>query len=295
MFKYKDKSVNQKVTLNKFLKENNIVNINDIKIDVIDFHFSPSFFSVHKIKLIVGLTIGPVAIATFVSVYIILNKKDDDDYFIKATYFSAGSNETVKLISDYFNINKIKKIKIDDKKIEPTKIYTFNKKGEHIVYYSFKSFTKDSLLSKTDGNGIFNGIENLLSVKFLEYKENYPDVRFYEMFKNCINLKTVDLSKIKLNFKAGDSYDNGKDYSSEYFNSINYMFYNCSSLTSVNFSSSKIIPNDMSYSFAYCSSFKKLVLDLSGDNSKSKSMSNAFRNFTSLVSIELYMRMSMKI
>ena len=43
MFKYKDKSINQKLTLNKFLKENNIVNINDIKIDVIDFHFSPSF------------------------------------------------------------------------------------------------------------------------------------------------------------------------------------------------------------------------------------------------------------
>jgi hypothetical protein len=43
----------------------------------------------------------------------------------------------------------------------------------------------------------------------------------------------------------------------------------------------------MSYSFAYCSSLKELVLDLSGDNSKSKSMSNAFRNCSSLVSIEL--------
>ena len=285
MFKCKDKLINQKITLNEFLNENNIVNINDIKIDVIDPYFSPSFFTAYKIKLVVALTIAPVAIATFVSVYIILNKKDDDDYFIKATYFSKGLNESVKLISDNFNINKIKKIKIDDKKIEPAKNYTFNEKGEHTVYYSFNSFKKNSLLSKNDGNGIFNGIENLISVEFTEYEKNYPDVRFYEMFKNCINLKTVDLSKIKLKYKDGD--DNGKDYSSEYFNSINYMFYNCSSLTSVNFSSSKIIPNDMSYSFAYCSSLKELVLDLSGYNSKSKSMSNAFRNCTSLISIEL--------
>ena len=101
------------------------------------------------------------------------------------------------------------------------------------------------------------------------------------MFKNCRNLKSVDLSKIKLNYKAGELYDNEKDYSSEYFNSINYMFYNCSFLTSVNFPSSMIIPNDISYSFDYFSSLKELILDLSGDYSKSKSMSNAFRNCTS--------------
>ena len=75
MFKYKDHSINQKLTLNEFLNENNIVNINDIKIDVIDFHFNLSFFSLHKIKLIVVLTTASVAIATFVPVYIILNNK----------------------------------------------------------------------------------------------------------------------------------------------------------------------------------------------------------------------------
>ena len=286
MFKYKDSSINQKLTLNEFLNENNIININDIKIDVIDSHFFPSFIALHKVKLIIALSITTVAVATFIPVYIILNKKDDD-YFIKSIYFSKGRNESIKLISDNFNLNKIKKIKIDDKEIEPTKTFTFNMEGEHTVYYSFNSFSKDSLLSINDGNGIFNGIENLLSVEFTEYKENYPDVRFYEMFKNCINLKSVDLSKIELKYKAGDSYDNGKDYSSEYFNSINYMFYNCSSLTSVKFPSSKIIPRDMSYSFAYCSSLKGLFFNFSGDYSKSKSMSNAFRNCTSLVHVDL--------
>ena len=55
------------------------------------------------------------------------------------------------------------------------------------------------------------------------------------MFKNCVNLKSVDLSKIKLYYIPGSPNDNGEDYSSEYFNSINYMFYNCTSLTSVIF------------------------------------------------------------
>ena len=104
------------------------------------------------------------------------------------------------------------------------------------------------------------------------------------MFKN---LKRVDLSKIELKYKVGEFYDNEKDYSSEYFNSINYMLYNCSSLTSINFSTSKIIPIDMSYSFNCCFSLKELVLDLRGDNSKSKSMSKTFRNCTSLVNIDL--------
>jgi len=284
MFKYEDKSVNQKLTLNEFLKENNIINFSDIKIDVINSQFYPAFVTIHKIKLIVILSIAAVGIATFVIVYTILNKKHDD-YFIKATYLSTRSDEPVKLISDGFNINKIKKIKIDDKKIEPTKTYTSNETGEHTVFYSFNSFKKDSLLSKNGGNGIFNGIENLISVEFTDYKKKYPDARFFEMFKNCKNLKSVDLSKIELEYKAGESYDNGKDYSSEYFNSINYMFYNCSSLTSVNFPSSKIIPLDMSYLFAYCSSLKELTLDFRGNSSKSKSMSNAFRNCTSLVNI----------
>ena len=79
LFKYKDHSINQKL---------NIVNINDIKIDVIDFHFNPSFFTVHKTKLIVVLAIASVAIVTFVSVYIILNNKNkNDDYFIKQHIF----------------------------------------------------------------------------------------------------------------------------------------------------------------------------------------------------------------
>ena len=86
MFQYKDKSVNQKQTLNELLNEDNIVKINDIKIDVIDSHFSPSFFSMHKVKLIIVLAIAAVAIEIFFIVYAILNEKDND-YFTKSNIF----------------------------------------------------------------------------------------------------------------------------------------------------------------------------------------------------------------
>ena len=115
-------------------------------------------------------------------VYLATKKKDD--YFIKAIYISEVSNITVKLISDNFNINKIKKIKINDSNMKPTRTFTFNEVGQYTIYYSFNSFSKDSSLY--DGNGIFNGIENLIFVEFTEYDDNYPDVRFYEMFKNCV-------------------------------------------------------------------------------------------------------------
>ena len=77
--------------------------------------------------------------------YLASNKKKNKiGYFIKATYLSEGSNGTVKLISDNFNINKIKKIKISDSKKEPTRTFTFNGVGQYTIYYSFNSFSKDS-------------------------------------------------------------------------------------------------------------------------------------------------------
>ena len=72
MFKYKDKLIEQNKTLNQFLNENNI-NINEIKIDVIDFHGFPSFLSIHKIKIIVIASI--VAASVTITVPIIVSKK----------------------------------------------------------------------------------------------------------------------------------------------------------------------------------------------------------------------------
>ena len=266
LFKYQGNSINQKQTLKEFLKGKNIININDIKIDVIDSH-SPHCFTVHKVKIIIISIIVSAAVTASIIVYVKKRKKEkqpnpepsddpdydeDNDYFIKTKYLSKNPKETIKLISDNFALNKIKNIKIDGSKITPKKSYTFNTKGEHDVYYYFESFSRDSL--SHNGKGIFSGIENLIYAEFTEYNKFYPDVSFNEMFKNCINLKSVDLSKIKLDYIPGKSDINGQYYSSEYFNSINYMFYNCSSLTSVYFPSSNFYPQDMSYAFAFCSS-----------------------------------------
>ena len=264
LFKYQGNSINQKQTLKEFLKGKNIININDIKIDVIDSH-SPHCFTIHKVKIIIISIIVSAAVTASIIVYFKKKEKkpnpddpdydedndEDNDYFIKTKYLSKNPKETIKLISDNFDINKIKNIKIDGSKIAPKISYTFNTKGEHDVYYYFKSFSRDSL--SHNGKGIFSGIENLIYAEFTEYNKFYPDVSFNEMFKNCINLESVDLSNIKLDYIPGKSDKNGY-YSSEYFNSINYMFYNCSSLTSVYFPSSNFYPQNMSYAFAFCSS-----------------------------------------
>ena len=260
---------------------------------------------------------------------------------------------------------------IDGIIINPTKFYTFNKDGQHIIYFSFNKYSKNSSFS--DGSGIFSGVENLKNVEFSNYSQNYPDVRFTEMFNNCKNLESVDLSHIKLDYHSHYECCNFYYYYSvEYFNSMDYMFNNCTSLKSLNFDfkknnctyiySSKFmfnnctsltyislyslcftchgssfdinnmfsncislktvvlndftcynnyinmsymfyncpslvslsipsedmdIPYDMSYSFANCSSLKRMDLDFSGYFSQGKTFSNAFRNCTSLVSVNL--------
>ena len=256
LFKYQGNSINQKQTLKEFLKGKNIININDIKIDVIDSH-SPHCFTVHKVKIIIISIIVAAAVTVSIVVYVKTreeepNPDEDNDYFIKTKYLSKNPKETIKLISDNFDLNKIKNIIIDGSKIAPKISYTFNTKGEHDVYYYFESFSRDSL--SHNGKGIFSGFEILIYAEFTEYNKFYPDVSFNEMFKNCINLESVFLSIIKLDYIPGKSDKNGQYYSSEYFNSINYMFYICSSLNSVYFPSSNFYPQIMSYAFAFCSS-----------------------------------------
>ena len=313
-FMHKNNLVDKNQTLNQFINENNM-NINEIKIDVVDINFVPppspvpssptaaSFWSVHLTKVIIVSVITVAIIATFI-VFLAVNNSDEpkcdpgyiskdgkciEDYFIKAIYFS-NDNEKIELISDNYQIDKIKNMIIDGNTIQPAKFYTFTDKGNHTVYLSFNPIKTNRFLSskdksQNDGSGIFEGIKNLLYVEFSNYSENYLDVSFDSMFKNCINLKSVDLSKISLDYKTDDSYT----YGGNYFDSMSYMFYNCSSLTYLEFPTI-INPDDMSYSFAFCSSLTSLSLILGNllDFKVSKSISNAFRNCTSLKSLTLY-------
>ena len=134
-----------------------------INIDVVDLPCPSYFFSTYKLPIfiIIGVTIVAVAIILI----ILLVKKDSkdsknsssitnndiipNDYFINATYLSNES-EIVKLISDEYDLNKIKNMSIDGKFINPIKSYTFNEKGQHIVYYSFNQISDNSLLSEVE-------------------------------------------------------------------------------------------------------------------------------------------------
>ena len=93
------------------------------------------------------------------------------------------------------------------------------------------------------------------------------------MFSNCISLNIINIGYYF--------------YSSNFLN-MSYMFYNCSSLTSIDLSILEHTSDiyDISYIFAYCTQLKQLYFPLI-DYTDLKSMSNAFRNCTSLVSIEI--------
>ena len=430
IFKFKDNIVDQNQTLNQFLNNNIIININEFVIKVYDIPFSPissSFFCTHKIKLIIITSIAVVLIIIILILILIINSRiekspppptdttptiqdssetsnimpdtstltlgaskimhsteifikcdvgfklvDDKcsiDYFIKAVYLSKA-NENIRLISDEYSLNKIKKMIIDGKTVNPTKNFTFNENGTHIILYSFFPF---NISTKNEAIGIFNGIENLLNVEFSSYNDDYPDVRFIKIFNNCINLISVDFSKISF-YKTGHSlYDYseyfnlmdymfnncinlkfvnfsitiapycidilsskfmfnncisltsidlsvfcfaygvienyksdlnnmfsncislkvinlGYDYHSDSSHPINmsYMFYNCSSLTSIDLSMIDVSPSDMSYMFAYCYQLKDIIFEGLRFTTALKYMSNAFRNCTFLVYADLY-------
>ena len=213
--------------------------------------------------------------------YSLKNNLDNNDYFIKATYFSE-SNEKVRLISDNYNINKIKKMYIDGIKITPNKYYTFNKKGNHIILYSFNKFNNNSLLKINEGNGIFSDVLNLLKVEFSEYERDYPDIRFYRIFDGCINLKIVDFSNIKLNYS-----NNNNIFFTEYFTKMNYMFNNCKNIIVIKFSKFLAISNSK-YMFNNCLSLKLADLSKTTIQCNNKlELNNMFSNCISLKSVKL--------
>ena len=355
IFKYKDNIVDQNQTLNQFLNNNNIININEIVIDVIDIPFSPispSFLITHKIKLIIIASITIVSIITIPTFITIKRKKKDTttpvtsdttivtsttttipdssepsntipdtstftsvpstiihstvplikcdvgyilienecflDYFIKAIY-SSKANENIRLISDEYSLNKIRTMIIDGKNIKPTKYYTFNENGTHTILFSFFPYNKTTI---NEAIGIFNGIENLLNVEFSSYNDDYPDVRFIKMFNNCINLISVDFSKISFYKTFYSIYDY-----SEYFNIFDYTFNNCISLKYVNFSISIppvcITIHSTKFMFNNCISLTSIDLSVfcydfnNFENIKLSSSNYMFSNCISLKEINI--------
>ena len=168
-FKYKDKSIDDNQTLKDFL-QNNMNKINEeeenkttvdinvskmkdkeptININVIDLPCFSYFFKVYKIPFFIVLGLIVIAGITILLIFLLRNDSDDKsssqkiptipaDYFIKAIYTSDQS-ETVYLISNAYNLNKIKNMSIDGDISKPLRSFTFAEKGEHTIYLSFNN------------------------------------------------------------------------------------------------------------------------------------------------------------
>ena len=116
-----------------------------------------------------------------------------------------------------------------------------------------------SLLS--EARYIFNGIKNLIKISISNYNETYPDVSFYGMLNNCINLKEADFSQMQLNYDYYFNYYTPEIY--EYYNSMDYMFNNCTELDYINFNfnnNKNINIISSKFMFNNCTSLKTINL-----------------------------------
>lgn len=152
---------------------------------------------------------------------------------------------------------------------------------------------------------MYNNCSSLTSINF-EFKEqrdsnNMNIISSMFMFNNCISLTYLYLTKIKFNKNLNNMLSNCISLKTLILSdfiyigsglNMSYMLYNWTSLDSLIFPwEGKNLPNDISYSFSYCSSLKKLNLEFNfvycDDFNYKNTMQNIFRNCTSLISVGL--------
>ena len=160
-------------------------------------------------------------------------------------------------------IKEICNITIDDKPIEFTYFYKFNKAGEHRINYSFsKNLTK--------ANDLFYNCEYITGLNFSNFNSEFIN-NMCSMFYGCKSLSNLNLSNINTQNSTN----------------MSYMFYGCESLISLDlsqFKTNKVI--DMSCFLSGC---KKLInLNLSKfDINKVIDLSWMFYDCKSLKYIDL--------
>ena len=158
------------------------------------------------------------------------------NHHFKAIFKTRTKNEDVKLIGKYYYI--VEEMTVDGKILDKTvKSFTFENKGEHIVYYKVKIPENTSLI------GMFEGLKKMTSIAFSELFDFSLVKNLNRMFYNCQNLKNIDLSSIN----------------SENLEMMEYMFYQNLELGSVDLSeinATKV--KDVSNMFENCISLKNI-------------------------------------
>ena len=186
------------------------------------------------------------------------------NHSIKAIFKTNHKKENIILINKNY-INDIVELIIDDENVTPSYNHTFPTKGKHKVFMSLKNDSLDS------GKMMFFNITNLISINFTSEFGSKNMINMRGMFKNCINLKSIELS----NFNTSNVID------------FSYMFDNCTSLSSVNlslFDTKKA--RDISYMFSNCLSLSSISLN-SFNTINVKDMTGLFYGCSSLKNIDL--------
>ena len=163
--------------------------------------------------------------------------------FILATYEinNKDLNKKIQILNcnntNKEELKKICDIYYEDKKIDFTFEYSFNKTGNH----TFKFIFKDLL---TNANKLFYKCELLKTIDCNNFKTNYiKDMT--DMFNGCSLLECLDLSSFKTTKVS----------------SMKNMFFGCISLKDIDLSSFNTISvNDMSGMFSFCNSLTYLNL-----------------------------------
>ena len=225
--------------------------------------------------------------------YLLEDGKCKVNYLIKAIYFSRTNRENVDLISKH--LDSITQMIIDGKNITPVYSYNFPEKSDnHIVYLSFK-YTKAS-----NSINMFKNITRLREIYFTDFKINgyIPDISFQGMFRNCINLISVDLSKYSSSTLSSFNYTFSESISLKYVNfnfnkdllsikSAEYMFNKCISLTSIDLSKFNVTTAlNLQNMFSHCISLKTINLTNFSPR-EANNINHIFYNCSSLESIDL--------
>ena len=185
------------------------------------------------------------------------------NYSFKAIYKTHKSEETVVLIHKNY-INEIIELIIDKKNVTPSYNYTFEKRGTHEVLMLLNTNNLET------NKMMFYNISNLISINFTNLFDTSNILNMKGMFKDCFNLKSLNIS-VFITSKVTD---------------FSYMFDNCTSLTSIDLSS--INPKnayDISYMFSNCISLSKISLK-SFNTLNAIDMTGLFYGCSSLTSID---------
>ena len=166
-------------------------------------------------------------------------------YSFKAIYNTDIDNEQVQLFNNDF-LKYCDEIIYEGQKLTISNLYTFQKEGNHTLYFTFNLKRSNSLRDFFYKSG--NTINNLVSIIFTSAFKTSNIIDMNSMFRGIKKLISVDISSLNTS-KVSE---------------MGYMFYNSTNLISVNMSNLNLSHlTTLRSSFEGCISLTNLELSLS--------------------------------